>query len=83
MSIPAAAFSKVRGHCRRMGCPSAGIRMDAFRRHCRPNMAFHPDERTVVIANQDAGNVSVVDLEQGDVLRTVPAGVGIETLSFF
>jgi YVTN family beta-propeller protein len=47
------------------------------------NMAFHPDGRTVVIANQDAGSVSVVDLEQGDVLRTVPAGVGIETLSFF
>lgn len=47
------------------------------------NMAFHPDGRTVVIANHDAGSVSVVDLEQGDVLRTVPAGVGIETLSYF
>jgi WD40 repeat protein len=47
------------------------------------NMAFHPDGRTVVIAIHDAGSVSVVDLEKGDVLRTVPAGVGIETLSYF
>jgi DNA-binding beta-propeller fold protein YncE len=47
------------------------------------NMAFHPDGRTVVIANHNAGSVSVVDLEQGNVLRTVPAGVGIETLSYF
>lgn len=47
------------------------------------NMAFHPDGRRVVIANHDAGSVSVVDLEKGDVLRTVPAGVGIETLSYF
>jgi YVTN family beta-propeller protein len=46
-------------------------------------MAFHPDGRTVVIANHNAGSVSVVDLEQGNVLRTVPAGVGIETLSYF
>jgi DNA-binding beta-propeller fold protein YncE len=47
------------------------------------NMAFHLNGRTLVIANHDAGSVSVVDLEQGDVLRTVPAGVGIETLSYF
>jgi DNA-binding beta-propeller fold protein YncE len=47
------------------------------------NMAFHPDGRTAVIANHNAGSVSVVDLEQGHVRRTVPAGVGIETLSYF
>jgi DNA-binding beta-propeller fold protein YncE len=47
------------------------------------NMAFHPDERTLLIANHDAGSLSVVDLEQGEVLRTVPAGVGVETLSFY
>jgi DNA-binding beta-propeller fold protein YncE len=47
------------------------------------NMAFHPEGRRAVIANHNAGSVSVVDLEQGDVLRTVPAGVGIETLSYF
>ena len=42
-------------------------------------MAFHPDGRTVLTANHDAGRPAVVDLE---VLRTVPAGVGIEVLSF-
>jgi DNA-binding beta-propeller fold protein YncE len=47
------------------------------------NMAFHPNGRTVVIANHNAGSLSVVDLEQGHVLRTIPAGVGIETLSYF
>jgi YVTN family beta-propeller protein len=47
------------------------------------NVAFHPDGRTMLIANQDAGSLAVVDLEQAEVLRTVPAGVGIETLSFY
>jgi DNA-binding beta-propeller fold protein YncE len=47
------------------------------------NMAFHPDGRILLTANHDAGSVAVVDLEQAEVLRTVPAGVGIETLSFF
>jgi hypothetical protein len=27
--------------------------------------------------------LAVVDLEQAEVLRTVPAGVGVETLSFY
>ena len=45
-------------------------------------MAFHPDGRTVLTANHDAGRPAVVDLEQAEVLRTVPAGVGIEVLSF-
>jgi YVTN family beta-propeller protein len=47
------------------------------------NMAFHPNRRVLLIANHDAGSLAVVDLEQAAVLRTVPAGVGIETLSFF
>jgi DNA-binding beta-propeller fold protein YncE len=47
------------------------------------NMAFHPDGRIVLTANHDAGSLAVVDLEQAEVLRTVPAGVGVETLSFF
>jgi YVTN family beta-propeller protein len=46
-------------------------------------MAFHPDGRTVLIANHNAGSLSVADLEQAEVLRTVPAGVGVETLSFY
>ncbi len=47
------------------------------------NMAFHPDGTIVLIANQDEGTLAVVDLEQAEVLRTVPAGAGVETLSFF
>ena len=47
------------------------------------NMAFHPDGRTVVIGNQDDGTISVVDLEDAKVVRTVRAGKGVEALSFF
>jgi YVTN family beta-propeller protein len=47
------------------------------------NMAFHPDGRTLLAANHDASSLAVVDLEQAEVLRTVPAGIGIETLSFY
>jgi DNA-binding beta-propeller fold protein YncE len=47
------------------------------------NMAFHPDGRILLIANHNAGSLAVVDLQQAEVLRTVPAGVGVETLSFY
>ena len=47
------------------------------------NMAFHADRRTVLIANQGDGTICVVDLASGEVSRSVPAGEGIETLSFF
>lgn len=47
------------------------------------NMAFHADGRTVLIANQDDGTISVVDMIEAEVLRTIKAGGGPETLSFF
>ena len=47
------------------------------------NMAFHADGRTVLIANQNEGTLAVCDLERAEVLRTVRAGVGVETLSFY
>ncbi len=47
------------------------------------DMAFHPDGQTVLIANQDAGSISVVNLDSAEVLRTFKAGSGVETLSFF
>ena len=47
------------------------------------DMAFHADGRTVLIGNQGDGTISVVDLESAAVVRTVGAGVGVETLSFF
>jgi hypothetical protein len=46
-------------------------------------MAFHQDGRILLTANHDAGSLAVVDLERAEVLRTVPAGVGVETLSFY
>ena len=47
------------------------------------DVAFHPDGKTVLIANQDAGSISVVNLDSAEVLRTFKAGSGVETLSFF
>ena len=47
------------------------------------DMAFHPDGKTVLIANQDGDTISVVDLETAEVTKTFKAGRGIETLSFF
>ena len=47
------------------------------------DMAFHPDGKTVLIANQDAGSISVVSLDTAEVLQTFEAGRGVETLSFF
>ena len=47
------------------------------------DMAFHADGKTVLIANHDEGTINVVDLVTARVLRTFPAGEGVETLSFF
>ena len=46
------------------------------------NMAFHPDGCTLLTANHDAGSLAVIDLERAEVIRTVPAGVGVETYPF-
>ena len=47
------------------------------------NMAFHENGRTVLIGNQNEGTISVCDLKEAEVVRTVRAGVGVEALSFF
>ena len=47
------------------------------------DMGFHQDGRTVLIANHDAGTLAVVDLGSGIVKRTIPAGEGVEILSFY
>jgi YVTN family beta-propeller protein len=47
------------------------------------DMAFHPDGRTALVGNHGDGTISVVDLEQGIVHRTIPAGDGVESLAFF
>ncbi len=51
--------------------------------HGPMDMAFHEDGETVVIANHNEGSLAVCNLERGEVLRTVEAGVGVETLAFF
>jgi YVTN family beta-propeller protein len=45
--------------------------------------AFAADGRTAVVANHDDGTVSVIDLERAAVTRTVAAGRGVETLTFY
>ncbi len=47
------------------------------------DMGFHPNGRTALVGNQGDGTLSVLDLEQASVTRTVAAGQGIETLAFF
>jgi YVTN family beta-propeller protein len=47
------------------------------------DMAFHPDGRTALVGNQGDGTISVLDLAQGIVHRTIPAGDGVESLAFF
>jgi DNA-binding beta-propeller fold protein YncE len=47
------------------------------------DMAFHSDGRTALVGNHGDGTISVLDLEQGIVHRTIPAGDGVEALAFF
>lgn len=47
------------------------------------NMAFHEDGESVLIANHNEGSLVACNLERREVLRTVQAGLGVETLSFF
>jgi len=45
--------------------------------------AFHPDGRTLLVANEGDGTLSEIDLEALAVRRTVPCGQGCETLAYF
>jgi len=47
------------------------------------DMAFAADGRSVVIGNQGDGTLTVVDLHNTRVVRTVEAGVGVESLAFY
>ncbi len=46
-------------------------------------VAFHPDERTALVANHGSGRITVVDLEAARPVRDFALGVGVETLAFF
>ena len=45
--------------------------------------AFAPDGRTVLVANDGDGTVTVIDTAAKRVVSSFKAGVGIETLSYF
>ena len=45
--------------------------------------AFSPDGKTILVANHGDGTVSVVDMATLQVTRTVQAGTGIETLTYY
>ena len=47
------------------------------------DMAFLSDGRTALVGNQGDGTISIVDLGQGVVVRTIRAGDGVESLAFF
>lgn len=45
--------------------------------------AFAPDGETALVGNHDDGTVSVIDLATARVTKTVPAGTGVETLTYY
>ena len=45
--------------------------------------AFAADGNTAIVGNHDDGTMSVIDLTRAVVTRTVPAGEGVETLTFY
>jgi len=47
------------------------------------DLCYAPDGHTALVANHDEGSLCVVDLQRGETIRTVQAGVGVEVLSFY
>jgi YVTN family beta-propeller protein len=45
--------------------------------------AFTADGRRAIVGNHDDGTVSVIDLANATIEKTVPAGTGVETLTFY
>jgi DNA-binding beta-propeller fold protein YncE len=46
-------------------------------------IAFAPDGRTALVGNHGEGTVTRIDLESATVIRTFPAGKGVESLTYF
>ena len=46
-------------------------------------VAFASDGRTALVANHNAGQVTVIDLDDRRAMETFPAGKGIETLAYY
>jgi YVTN family beta-propeller protein len=45
--------------------------------------AFSPDGTIALVANHDDGTVSVIELATARIIKTVEAGTGVETLTFY
>jgi DNA-binding beta-propeller fold protein YncE len=45
--------------------------------------AFSPDGKTALVGNHGQGTVTRIDLETATVVKTFPAGKGVETLAYF
>jgi len=46
-------------------------------------IAFAPDGRTALVGNHGEGTVTQIDLQTAKVMRTFPAGKGVESLTYF
>jgi DNA-binding beta-propeller fold protein YncE len=46
-------------------------------------IAYTADGETALVSNHGDGTISVIDVDDARVLRTFPAGTGVETLSFY
>jgi len=46
-------------------------------------VGFSPDGKNVLVANHGEGTVSIINLEEGQILNTFHAGTGIETLAYY
>jgi DNA-binding beta-propeller fold protein YncE len=64
---------------RDLGVPQRVLTVGSF----PMGFAFSSDGKTAIVGNHDDGTVSVIDLEHAQITKTVPAGDGVETLTFF
>jgi len=46
-------------------------------------IAFTADGKTALVSNHGDGTISVIDLVANQTIKTLKAGTGIETLSFY
>ena len=51
--------------------------------HNPMGFAFSPDGKTAIVGNHNDGTASVIDLKNATVLKTFPAGKGVETLEYY
>lgn len=57
------------------------LRRFPINEHATHILALSPDEKTVYAASSDAGNVALIDVAQGEVMRSVLSGKGCEGIA--